>query len=80
MKSQGFVIHNVVGDGNCLFRAIADQIESDEHLHREFRQIPVNHVAIYKAYMQAFIDETEDIDSYLNKMKLDGTWGGYFEK
>jgi len=73
LKSQGFVIHDVVGDGNCLFRTIADQIEGDEHQHRKYRQIAVNHLAKYKAHFQAFMDKTEDINSYLNKMKLDGT-------
>jgi len=73
MKSQGFVIHDVVGDGNCLFRAIADQIEGDEHQHRKYRQIAVNHVAKYEAHFQGFMDKTEDINNYLNKMKFDGT-------
>jgi len=49
MKSQRFAIYDIVGDGNCLFRAIADQIEGDEHQHRKYRQIAVDHMAKYKA-------------------------------
>jgi len=36
-------------------------------------------MAKYETHFQGFMDRIEDINNYLNKMKLDGTWGGYFE-
>ncbi len=34
----GLKIKEVKGDGNCLFRTIADQMEGDENKHLEYRK------------------------------------------
>ena len=54
------------GDGNCLFRAIADQLEGDEELHQFFRATCVDHIKENKDHYKMFLDDdTEDIDEYI---------------
>jgi OTU domain-containing protein 3 len=35
---------NINGDGNCLFRAIADQLEGNESHHQKYREMAVDHI------------------------------------
>jgi len=35
---MGLKIREVIGDGNCLFRALADQLDGDDNAHRRHRQ------------------------------------------
>ena len=66
----------VDGDGNCLFRAIADQIEGDEEKHEAFRADCVEYIENNKEHYKMFLDDdTEDIDEYLNNMRTNTTWG-----
>ena len=66
----------VDGDGNCLFRAIADQIEGYEDLHEAFRADCVEYIENNKEHYKMFLDDdTEDIDEYLNNMRMNTTWG-----
>ena len=41
-KEKGFTVHDVPGDGNCQFNAIAYQLESVNA--SEMREIVVNHL------------------------------------
>jgi OTU domain-containing protein 3 len=34
---MGLKVQNINGDGNCLFRAIADQLEGDQEKHGFYR-------------------------------------------
>lgn len=37
-------MRDVKGDGNCLFRSIADQIDGDEDMHGIYRNIAVEYI------------------------------------
>lgn len=37
LKQEGFQMKVVAGDGNCMFRAVADQIYGDEDMHEQVR-------------------------------------------
>lgn len=63
-------------DGNCLFRAIADQLEGNEKLHRKYRQDAVDYIQLNKEEYAPFIEDDETIDQYLGDMCKDGIWGG----
>jgi len=62
-----------------MFRAVADQLERNEHQHMKYRKIAVQHIDKNRAHFAMFLDYSEDIDSYLERMGKDGEWGGYFE-
>ncbi len=53
------------GDGNCLFRSIADQLEGKEKLHMKYRQEAVDHIEQNKDQYSPFIEDDETIDQYL---------------
>lgn len=56
------------GDGNCLFRTIADQLEGNEKLHQKYRQEAVAYMMSTeetKGFFGAFIEDDETLDQYL---------------
>lgn len=67
------------GDGNCLFRSVADQLEGNEKLHRKYRQDAIDHITAHQDDFSPFIEDDETIDQYLSDMQKDGTWGGQIE-
>jgi len=69
----------VGGDGNCLFRAIADQIEGNEKLHRKYRDETIDFIEQHKEDYAPFVEDDETIDQYVNDLRKDGTWGGQIE-
>ena len=38
LRTSGRHIHPIVGDGNCLFRALARAVLADERMHSALRQ------------------------------------------
>ena len=64
------------GDGNCLFRSIADQVEGNQERYAFYRAEAVKAIQENKEYYKMFMDdETEDIDEYIEDMSKDATWG-----
>eukprot|EP01083_Nonionella_stella_P293431 997889_1 len=77
LRPLGLGIRNARSDGNCLFRAISDQISGDENNQSRFRHQIV-------LYMREHNDEfapfyVGNYDSYLTKMSKNGIWGGNME-
>jgi OTU domain-containing protein 3 len=66
-------------DGNCLFRAISDQLEGDEKFHRKYRQDAYDFIEQNKEQYAPFIEDDETIDQYLSDLIKDGIWGGQIE-
>ncbi len=69
----------MTGDGNCLFRAIADQLEGNEKLHRKYRADAIEYISENKESYAPFIEDDETIDQYLEDMAKDSVWGGQME-
>ena len=63
-------------DGNCMFRAIADQLEGDEAFHVNMRVECVNYIRKNKDMYVPFIEDDETIDQYCDTMAKDSIWGG----
>ncbi len=78
LRPFGLVIRDVRGDGNCLFRAIADQLEGNEHLHTTYRARVCNYMEENPDNFQPFVFD-QDYASYLKDMRQDGEWGGNLE-
>jgi len=74
----GFLVIETEPDGNCLFRAVADQMCGDAEVHLEYRTIATDfmekHQNDFKDYVQ-----NEDISLYIRRMQKPGTWGGFVE-
>ncbi len=70
-----FDLEPVVGDGNCLFRAIAQVIETDESQHQTYRTMAVSHM---RAHPAVFNDDTlgEDAEAYFDRMATPAAHAG----
>jgi hypothetical protein len=62
MKGLGFYIRDVAGDGNCLFRSIADQLFNDAERHGQMRTEIVAHLRENRTLFSPFIEDDEPFD------------------
>ncbi len=76
MAQYGLRVKEMGADGNCLFRALGDQLEGNEKLHMKYRQEAVNFIELQKEEFAPFIEDDETIDQYLADLARDGSWGG----
>ena len=67
------------GDGNCLFRALADQLEGNEKKHSNYREDSAKYILANKDMYVPFIEDDETIEEYCSDMSKDGVWGGQLE-
>jgi hypothetical protein len=74
MTSRGVIRKSIIGDGNCLFRAMADQLGYGESRHREIRDKVVETIRSDKDYFANFIDaeEIDGVEAYCEEMIKDG--------
>jgi len=74
MASHGVIRRSIIGDGNCLFRAMADQLGFGEERHCEIREKVVRAILADKEYFQDFIDgeEVDSVEAYCEEMSKDG--------
>ncbi|KAI9342801.1 hypothetical protein DFJ73DRAFT_528098 [Zopfochytrium polystomum] len=66
---------DIVGDGNCLFRSLADQMCGDQARHFRYRTAVCEHIAARRALYEPFAID-EPLDAQLARMAKDGTYGG----
>mmetsp|Transcript_511 Transcript_511/g.861 ORF Transcript_511/g.861 Transcript_511/m.861 type:complete len:290 (-) Transcript_511:2754-3623(-) len=79
LKNFGLRIKEISGDGNCLFKAVSDQLIGSEDLHKEYRELACNYMQAHKEYFSPFVEDDWDFDDYVMKMRKEGTWGGNME-
>eukprot|EP00026_Physarum_polycephalum_P010868 Phypoly_transcript_11053.p1 GENE.Phypoly_transcript_11053~~Phypoly_transcript_11053.p1 ORF type:complete len:400 (+),score=62.95 Phypoly_transcript_11053:56-1201(+) len=77
----GLTIKDVAGDGNCLFRAIGDQMENNPNKHHEYRATIVTFMEKNRDMFEPFLDAEDDgtFEEYILSMRTDGAWGGNLE-
>ena len=76
LASFGLRLKEMVGDGNCLFRAIADQLDGNEKLHKKYREYAVQFLNDNKPMFAPFIEDDETIEEFIAEVEKDGEWGG----
>ncbi|WAR04853.1 VL96-like protein [Mya arenaria] len=86
-RKEGYEVHDVSPDGNCMFAALVDQLEmyGDTRFDvRSLRETAVNWLKEHphlndgeNTHFQSFIDE--DLDAYLQRMRMDGEWGDHLQ-
>ena len=72
-------INGVGSDGNCFFRAVADQLYGQEYHHWNLRQEVCDHLDENKEEYKFYIEDDISIDIYTRVMRRDGIWGGQLE-
>lgn len=79
LKRYGLQVKEIKSDGNCLFRALSDQLRGTEDDHGEFRQRCVDYIEENKELYKFFIEDDENIDDYIEWIRADSKWGGQLE-
>ncbi|CAM9829515.1 unnamed protein product, partial [Phaeothamnion confervicola] len=79
MRRLGCQIRFIVGDGNCLFRALADQITGRQSDHTEIRAKVVGYIEEQRELFEAFMEDDEPFGDYVERMRGGGEWGGHQE-
>ncbi|SBS81652.1 OTU-like cysteine protease [Plasmodium ovale curtisi] len=76
---KNFYIKSIRTDGNCLFRAVSDQLYNYEDNYKEIRKRVVDHLLQNEDKYKNFLEYDESYKSYIDRISLDGTWGGQLE-
>ena len=54
LERQGFAVQFIIGDGNYMFRSVADVIVEDQEKHQRYRRLAVQHIAFHKEEFKDF--------------------------
>jgi hypothetical protein len=76
-KEKGFRVNRMLEDGNCLFRAIADQIYGDPEMHHQVRKLCMDYLLAERDHFSQFV--TQDFDTYVKRKRNDKTFGNNLE-
>lgn len=79
MLSYNLHLKDIKGDGNCLFRSIADQLDGNEGEYSKYRKMAVEELIENREFFQNFIPDTMTFDKYISLVSTDGVWGGNME-
>jgi hypothetical protein len=79
LRSMGLYAANTMGDGNCLFRALSDQLYGYPHQHNILREQVCDYLATKADRYAAFIDVEKPFEDYVRTMRQSGTYGGHLE-
>lgn len=74
----GWAVVSIAKDGNCLFRAISDQLYTNELFYQDIRQRLVDFIQREEKLFQPFIED-EQVSDYCARMRENGQWGGHLE-
>ena len=77
MKNNNFEIKEIDGDGNCLFRAVSDQVYGTDEYYNIIRDKCMDYMEIQKKFFKLFIEG--DFDDYIQKKRKNGIWGDDIE-
>jgi len=75
LQERGLQVRLVRGDGNCLFRALADQLYGSENHHGALRAQVVDQLKASQEHYSVVIPGR--FDAYLAEMAQDGSWGDH---
>ena len=75
LRVYGMREKSVSGDGNCQFRALADQLYRDQGRHAEVRAAVIGQLRREPDAYSVFV--TESWEAYVSRMASPGTWGDH---
>ncbi|CAG9464397.1 unnamed protein product [Pedinophyceae sp. YPF-701] len=79
LARMGLRVKTCPADGNCMFHAVADQLEGADGCAGDVRAAVVARLREQKEVLQFFIEDDEDYDAYCDRMAREGQWGGHLE-
>ncbi|WOL02306.1 hypothetical protein Cni_G11025 [Canna indica] len=76
-RTKGFEVKKMLEDGNCLFRAVADQVYGDAEAYDMARQMCVDYMERERDHFSQFV--TEGFTSYCKRKRRDKVYGNNIE-
>jgi len=78
LRPLGLCLRSIGGDGNCLFRALADQLSGSQDRHADYRAAVVDYLRRHPSDFAPFVWDMT-FEQYCAKMARSGEWGGAAE-
>ncbi|KAF7984528.1 hypothetical protein HWV62_13701 [Athelia sp. TMB] len=79
LRALGLYAAPTLGDGNCLFRALADQLHGSPAAHAQLRADICEWIEDHKERYAPFCEDERGLDAHLACMKEMATYGGHLE-
>lgn len=76
LQALGLKIKDILGDGNCLFRALGDQLEGDHTSHGRHRRETVRYMKEHRDDFEPFVEDNVTFEKHLKELSQLGTYGG----
>ncbi|CAF0730285.1 unnamed protein product [Didymodactylos carnosus] len=75
LRTIGLELRDIAGDGNCLFRSFADQMDGDARNHALYRKQVCDYILKNQEDYQPFIVD-QPFDVFLKSLAEEGTYAG----
>ncbi|KAN0142035.1 cysteine proteinase [Lactarius tabidus] len=79
LRQLGLYAADTTGDGNCLFRALSDQLYGTESRHIQLRKDICDWIQSHSLRYAPFVDDERGLDVHLSLMRQPATYGGHLE-
>jgi len=80
IQPNGLKVHDIQGDGNCLYRAISDQVYGNENFFESLKAKCLDYLELERDFFGQFIEGgVEKFDDYIKMKKVEGVWGDDIE-
>ncbi|KAF9007067.1 hypothetical protein BDQ17DRAFT_1389178 [Cyathus striatus] len=79
LRSLGLYAAPTLGDGNCLFRALSDQLYGSPSKHPQLRKDICDWIEHHKDRYEPFVEDERGLDVHLRCMRENATYGGHME-
>jgi len=76
LGTLGLSLKQIPGDGNCLFRALGDQLDGNAADHLHHRTNSVNYMRQHREDFEPFVEDDISFDTHLASLAENGTFGG----
>ncbi|NWW53689.1 OTUD3 protein, partial [Pedionomus torquatus] len=76
LRALGLKLREVPGDGNCLFRALGDQLEGHSRNHLRHRQETVDYMIKRREDFEPFVEDDVPFEKHVTNLAKPGTFAG----
>ncbi|XP_035200676.1 OTU domain-containing protein 3 [Oxyura jamaicensis] len=76
LRALGLKLREVPGDGNCLFRALGDQLEGHSRNHLRHRQETVDYMIKQREEFEPFVEDDVPFEKHVTNLAKPGTFAG----
>jgi len=79
LSENGINSKEILGDGNCLFRAISQAVYGTEDKHVELRKQAIGYINDNQDTLLGFIHDNETFKQYIKRLSQNGEFAGELE-